>query len=43
MAGKNIFDYLDRSKKVSPEMVEAYRPTLNVNLVNQALEVLKEN
>lgn len=43
LVGVNIFGYLDRSKKVSLELVEAYRPNLNVNLVMQALEVLEED
>ena len=37
---KNVFDCLTRSQTVHPEMVESFRPSLNVNLIKKAAALL---
>lgn len=38
----NIYGYLLRANKVSEELVEAYRPQLNIGSVKKAVEILEK-
>ena len=40
-SAKNIYDSLSRAGRVSEELVESYRPYLNVELIKKAAETLR--
>lgn len=41
LSAKNIYDSLSRAGRVNEELVEPYRPHLDVELVKKAAEILR--